>query len=58
MMDIDLFVAQLRKHGHNVSSVISVPENAGEYEFEIDGALVSLADARLMLEHDMDQHAA
>ena len=39
MIDIDLIVQTLRQHGHRVDSVISVPENAGEYEFVIDGNL-------------------
>ena len=52
MLDIDLFVSQLRSHNHTVESVIPVPENAGEYEFLIDGQVLSLAEARLMLESD------
>ena len=55
-MDIDLFVKQLRKHGHTVDHVIHVPENAGHYEFEIDGHLRSLAEVQLMLENDQHEH--
>ncbi len=52
MLDIDLFVAQLRKNGHTVGHIIPLPENAGEYEFQIDGEMYTLAQARLLLEAD------
>ncbi len=52
MLDIDLLVAKLRKNGHAVGPVIQLPENAGEYEFEIDGGLLTLAEARLLLEQE------
>ena len=56
MMDIDLFVKQLRKHGHTVDHVIHVPENAGTYAFEIDGHIHSLAEVQFMLENDQHEH--
>jgi hypothetical protein len=52
MIDIDLIVQTLRQHGHRVDSVISVPENAGEYEFVIDGNILNLEEARQLLEQD------
>jgi hypothetical protein len=52
MVDIDLIVQTLRQHGHRVDSVISVPENAGEYEFVIDGNTLNLEEARQLLEQD------
>ena len=52
MIDIDLFVQALRNRGHSVGSVISVPENAGEYELIVDGSPISLAQARALLERD------
>ena len=52
MVDVDLFVEQLRKRGHTVDSVIPVPQNAGDYEFSVDGNMLSLAEARLLLEED------
>ena len=57
-MDIDLLVKKLRQHGHTVANVIHVPENAGIYEFEIDGHLRSLAEVQLMLENDQHEHDA
>ncbi len=52
MVDTDLLVATLRQHGHTVGHVIPVPSNAGNYEFEVDGTLLSLDEARLLVESD------
>ncbi len=52
MIDTDLIVKLLREHGHTVESVFHVPENAGQYEFAVDGALLSLAEARELLERE------
>jgi hypothetical protein len=52
MVDIDLLVDVLRKRGHTVETVIPVPENAGEYELSVDGTMLSLSEARRLLEHD------
>jgi hypothetical protein len=52
MIDIDLLVETLRKRGHTVEHVISVPENAGEYELTVDGNVLNLEEARAFLEQD------
>jgi len=52
MVDIDLIVDTLRKHGHSVGTVISVPDNAGEYELIVDGNTLTLEEARHLLERD------
>ena len=52
MIDIDLIVQTLRQHGHRVDSVFSVPDNAGAYEFVIDGNTLNLEEARELLEQD------
>jgi hypothetical protein len=52
MIDIDLLVQVLRKRGHTVETVIPVPENAGEYELSVDGTIMPLVEARLLLEDD------
>jgi len=52
MVDINLLVAELRRHGHTVDSVIKVPDNAGDYEFIVDGGMLTLIEARLLLERD------
>ena len=52
MLDIDLLVQQLRIRGHKVDSVIPVPENAGDYEIEVDGEMLSLAEVNALLEED------
>jgi hypothetical protein len=52
MVDTGLLVEALRKHGHTVGHFFHVPENAGEYEFEVDGDLLTLAEVRNLLEHE------
>ncbi len=52
MVDIDLLVSAIRKQGHTVQDVTSVPENAGDYEMLIDGTLYNLEQARRFLEED------
>lgn len=52
MIDTGLIVDTLRRRGHTVESVIPVPDNAGEYEFLVDGNLLSLEEARHLLEQD------
>ncbi len=52
MVDIDLIVQTLRDHGHDVQGVHHVPDNAGEYEFTIDGKAFNLEGARGVLEQD------
>jgi hypothetical protein len=55
MIDTDLIVKLLRNHGHKVESVFHVPENAGEYEFSVDGTLLTLAETRELLEREDDR---
>lgn len=52
MVDIDLVVQVLRDRGHRVGNVIPVPDNAGEYEIDVDGNLLTLEEARGLLEKD------
>jgi hypothetical protein len=52
MVDIDLIVQTLRNHGHRVETVIRVPDNAGEYEFIVDGNTLNLEETRSLLEQD------
>jgi hypothetical protein len=40
----------IRERGHAVGHVIPVPDNGGEYEFEVDGGLLTLAETRGLLE--------
>jgi hypothetical protein len=58
-VDTELIVESLRKRGHAVQSVIKVPENAGDYEFVVDGATLTLDETRELLERDQaaDRHA-
>jgi hypothetical protein len=50
MVDIDLLVEALRKRGHKVEGIFKVPDNAGEYEFVVDGNTLNLAETRALLE--------
>jgi hypothetical protein len=50
--DIDLLVKELRAQGHTIEDVHRVADNAGEYEFVIDGEHVNLDQARRVLELD------
>jgi len=52
MIDTDLIVKALRERGYTVDNVIPVPENAGEFEFSVDGVLLSLDETRHLLEQD------
>jgi hypothetical protein len=52
MIDTGLIVKALRERGYTVDKVIPVPENAGDYEFSIDGNLLSLDETRHLLEQD------
>jgi hypothetical protein len=51
-IDVDLIAKTLRDRGHAVGHIIPVPDNGGEYEFEVDGNLLSLAETRGLLEHE------
>ncbi len=51
-IDVELIRTTLRDHGHTVGHIIPVPDNAGEYEFEVDGTLLTLAETRVLLETD------
>ncbi len=55
-IDIDLIASLLRQHGHTVGHIIPTPDNGGEYEFEVDGGLLSLAEARGLLELEDERH--
>ncbi len=51
-IDVELIAQTLRDRGHAVGHIIPVSDNAGEYEFEVDGTLLSLTEARALLESD------
>lgn len=52
MVDLDLLANQLRAYGHTVTSYFAVPANAGEYEFTVDGKVLTLAETRALLAAD------
>ena len=51
-VDTELLVQSLRKRGHTVEGVIKVPDNAGDYEFIVDGNTLTLDETRALLERD------
>jgi|GEM_PF-1588262 len=51
-IDTGLISKLLRERGHAVGHTIPVPDNGGEYEFEVDGNLLSLTEARGLLEQE------
>jgi len=52
VIDTGLIVRTLRQRGHKVESVIPVPENAGEFEFLVDGEMLTLEETRALMERD------
>jgi predicted Rdx family selenoprotein len=54
-VDTELITKLLRERGHTVGHIIPVPDKGGEFEFEVDGALLSLAETRLLLEREDEQ---
>jgi hypothetical protein len=54
-IDTGLIVKSLRDRGHRVGHVIPVPDNAGEFEFEVDGNLLTLSEARDLLAAETPQ---
>ena len=55
MLDTDLLTNALRKNGHAVGNVIPTPENAGEYEFVVDGETLTLEEVRALLEDEAEK---
>ncbi len=55
MVDTELLAAALRSKGHTVVHAHKIPDNAGEYEFEVDGRVLTLEQARQLLEADVDR---
>ena len=49
MLDTDLLIGALREKGHEVGPVFPVPENAGDYEFTVDGDVLTLEQVRALL---------
>ena len=54
-VDTALIVQALRDRGHSVESVIAIPDNAGEYEFIVDGSTLNLEETRKLLQLDAER---
>ena len=57
-IDINLIAKLLRDRGHTVGHIIPVPDNGGEYEFEVDGNILTLSETRELLEREDDSEPA
>jgi len=55
MIDTGQIVKELKRRGHAVGNVIPLPENAGQWEFQIDGETLTLEQTRELMESE-DQH--
>ena len=51
MVDTELLVQALRDKGHVVEHAHRIPENAGAYELSVDGTVLTLEQARALLEN-------
>jgi hypothetical protein len=51
-IDVELIRKTLIDRGHAVGHIIPTPDNAGSYEFEVDGTLLTLDETRALLEED------
>ena len=51
MIDYETLVAALEQRGYKVGSVVEVPSNAGTAELTIDGKVLTLEQARALLEN-------
>jgi hypothetical protein len=52
MIDTGLIAEGLRSRGHVLGHINKVPANAGDWEFEVDGQLLTLDAVRLLMETD------
>ncbi len=52
MVDTALIAQELRDRGHKVENITKLPENAGSWEFEVDDRILTLDEARALLEAD------
>lgn len=52
MVDVETIMAVLRRNGHSVEKPTPIPENAGDYEFVVDGRTLTLAEVRAIIEAD------
>jgi hypothetical protein len=58
MVDIDLLLKALEEQGHTIGHWRKLPENAGGYEMQVDGTLMTLDEARALLEADQARTTA
>lgn len=54
MVDLELLADALRSKGHTVTHAHKIPDNAGAYELEVDGRVLTLEEARALLEDQVE----
>lgn len=52
MLDTGLLIDALLRRGHTVGHCFKTPENAGGYQMEVDGTLMTLDQVRNLMEQD------
>ena len=52
MVDLELLANALRAKGHAVEHGHKIPDNAGEYELQVDGRVLTLEQARGLLDEE------
>ena len=52
MVDTSVIVLALKNMGHEVTDVIELPRNAGDWEFRVDGKMMTLVEVRELLEKE------
>ncbi len=52
MVDIELLANALRAKGHAVDHAHKIPDNAGAYELSVDGQVLTLDQARALLDDE------
>lgn len=52
MVDVDLLMKSLRARGYAVEHGHPIAENAGAYELQVDGRVLTLEQARALLEEE------
>lgn len=52
MVDLDLLTNALRAKGHAVEHAHKIAANAGDYELQVDGRMLTLEQARALLEEE------
>jgi hypothetical protein len=56
MVDVPLILSELRARGYDARHATPLSENAGDYEFEVDGEMLVLAQVQALIESEPRKH--